>query len=562
VVGQWLDARDEMTAVTGPRTSRTIGGAGPVLARIRRSTMRRVRYTATQWIGRVVGLGAIVALCSAHVGSPDVYYEGSAGPYHVLVVVRMPGVVPGVAQIAVRVSGVGATANRVAVGVNHFDTQTAPPLEDAARDASDASSYLGKLWVMAGGSNAVTVRVTGAAGEGTVVVPVVALATRRLTLYPWLGAVLAVIGVTLVLGAVSIVGAAVRESTLPPGAVPDAARRRRARIAMAATAVFVAAILYGGKRWWESEDRAFQADLYRPMASRADVTDRGRELAFTITDSVWTHRRDTVWLTAHNSGTWSPLIPDHGKVMHLFVIGESAPSAFAHLHPATTDSNTYTAVLPPLPAGRYRVFADIVHESGFDKTLVATVELPGPPPARGMGDARLTGDSDDAWTAAAGVPMGARVALADGSTLSWATRGDAPLAGRDAGLRFVVAAPDGRPAVLEPYMGMAGHAVVERQDGAVFIHLHPMGTISAASQMAYAVRTAADTTDGDVARRLASADRSAMPMPALASDTVSFPYAFPQPGRYRVWVQVKRNGMVLTAPMIVDVKEGMVVAER
>jgi hypothetical protein len=510
-------------------------------------------------VGRIMGLAAIVALCSAHVGSPDVYYEGSAGPYHVLVVVRMPGVVPGVAQITVRVSGGGGAADRVAVGVNHFDTQTAPPLEDAARDAADPSSYQGKLWVMASGSNAVTVQVAGHAGTGTAVVPVVAVATRRLTLYPWLGAVLAVIGLALFLGAVSIVGAAVREGTLPPGAVPDAGRRRRARVAMAATAVFVAALLYGGKSWWDSEDRAFQRELYRPMAARADVRDGGLALAFTIVDSVWTHRGDSAWLREHGDVEWSPLIPDHGKIMHLFLVGESDPRAFAHLHPTTVDSNSFTAVLPALPAGRYRVFADIVHESGFDKTLVTTVDLPGPttsPPGR------AAGDPDDAWSAAAGVPIGQRVALADGSTLRWVSSGRPRVAGGDAGLRFVVDGPDGRPAVLEPYMGMAGHAVVEREDGAVFIHLHPMGTISAASQMAYAVRTAADTVNGAVANRLAAAATPGMLMPTPAGDTVSFPYAFPQSGRYHVWVEVKRNGQVLTAPLVVDVGRATVVASR
>jgi hypothetical protein len=549
---------------------------GGIATRIASGRRRSIAWMARQ----IVGLAAIVALGSAHVGSPDVYYEGNAGPYHVLVVVRMPGVVPGVAQIAVRVSGAaGAGPDRVAVGVNHFSTTTAPPLEDAARDANDPSSYLGKLWVMAAGSNEVTVQVSGHAGTGTAVVPVVAVATQRLSLYPWLGAVLAIIGIALFLGAVSIVGAAVRESTLPPGEVPDASRKRRARLAMAATAVLVALILYGGRSWWNSEDQSFQRELYRPMATRAEVTGGGRAIAFAIVDSEWTHRGDTVWQIAHRATDWGPLIPDHGKVMHLFLIGETAPFAFAHLHPATTDSVTFTAELPPLAAGRYRVFADIVHESGFDKTLVATVDLPGPAVASAtMASATAVAsatvasaagpataparDSDDAWTVSAAVPRGDRVVLADGSALRWVTGGAPPIAGSDAGLRFVIDAPDGSHAVLQPYMGMAGHAVVERDDGAVFIHLHPMGTISAASQMAFAVRTAADTIDGQVATRIAATTAAAMPMPMPASDTVSFPYSFPQPGTYHVWVQVKRNGKVLTAPMLVEVRAPTVVAAR
>ena len=40
----------------------------------------------------------------AHVGSPDVFYEGQAGPYHLLVTIRTPTVIPGVAEIEVRTS--------------------------------------------------------------------------------------------------------------------------------------------------------------------------------------------------------------------------------------------------------------------------------------------------------------------------------------------------------------------------------------------------------------------------------------------------------------------------
>ena len=38
----------------------------------------------------------------AHVGSPDVFYDGQAGPYKLLVTIRTPSVIPGVAEIEVR----------------------------------------------------------------------------------------------------------------------------------------------------------------------------------------------------------------------------------------------------------------------------------------------------------------------------------------------------------------------------------------------------------------------------------------------------------------------------
>jgi hypothetical protein len=49
----------------------------------------------------VLSLSAVIPAV-AHVGSADVYYEGDAGPYHLFVTIRMPQVVPGVAEIEVR----------------------------------------------------------------------------------------------------------------------------------------------------------------------------------------------------------------------------------------------------------------------------------------------------------------------------------------------------------------------------------------------------------------------------------------------------------------------------
>src|ERR1700679_1902177 len=52
-------------------------------------------------IAAVILLGAAIPVL-AHVGSPDVFYEGDAGPYHLFVTVRMPQVIPGVAEVEVR----------------------------------------------------------------------------------------------------------------------------------------------------------------------------------------------------------------------------------------------------------------------------------------------------------------------------------------------------------------------------------------------------------------------------------------------------------------------------
>ena len=155
------------------------------------------------------------------------------------------------------------------------------------------------------------------------------------------------------------------------------------------------------------------------------------------------------------------------------------------------------------------------------------------------------------------------------------------VAGRDAGLRFAVRTPDGQPVHLEPYMGMTGHAIVCRDDGQVFVHLHPQGTISMAAQQLLADRAqhprpAAPLT---AARFLSRASRQSetakhldlplyrtaadsamnampgmdMPSPTIGQGDISFPYEFPEPGRYRLWIQVKSAGQILTGVFDIDV---------
>jgi hypothetical protein len=231
--------------------------------------------------------------------------------------------------------------------------------------------------------------------------------------------------------------------------------------------------------------------------------------------------------------------------MHLFLVRDSGLAAFAHLHPVRRGTALFETRTPPLPAGHYRVYADIVHESGFTQTLVTTADLVIPPTTWGPED------QDDAWIIERGMgdqgrgTGSDRAALADGSTMTWRRGADAIVVNQDARLTFAVAAPDGKPAALEPYMGMAGHLVLTRDDGAVFVHLHPAGTISLAAQETFELRRPGDTIPGALAQRLAERDASPHAM-VVAGNTVSFPYSFPRPGNYRLWVQVKRGGRILT----------------
>jgi hypothetical protein len=508
-------------------------------------------------LGRNLGLATLCVVLSAHVGSPDAWFEGNAGPYKVTVQVQLPGVVPGVAQIFVRAAA--DRPERVTVVANKFDaTGGTPPPEVAAPVEGDPGLYLAKLWLMTSGSNSITVEVAGPKGAGRAIVPVVNVPLRRLQFDPRLGAGLSAVGLFLFVGMMTIIGAAVRESTLPPGGLPSRGNQSRARVAMIGTGLGLALLLFGGWKWWNSEDARFRRSIFKPLASKAALItgEQGRQLIFSIEDSAWIHRSDSAWLRRRDATSWTPLIEDHGKLMHLFLVRDDM-GAFGHFHPTTVDSVAFASALPPLPAGKYRVFADVVIESGYTQTMVASVVLTQPPVAT---DARVS-DPDDSWFVGSAATSARSATLADGSVMTWSGGRGPVVAGREAGLTFEVRNGDGSPSTLELYMGMAGHAVIANNDGSVFVHLHPSGTISMASQMTFAMRQPGDTVRGALGKRLNAIEHSGMAGAAPVAGSVAFPYAFPKPGKYRMWVQVKKNGRILTGAFDVTVNSGVKSAE-
>jgi hypothetical protein len=440
------------------------------------------------------------------------------------VVVRHPGVVPGLADITVRVENGPASSVTVRPVHAALGLEGAPRPDVAEPVTGDPSLFAAQLWFMARGAYSVHVEVDGAAGRGIAVVPVNSMATRTLPMSAALTATLAALGLFLGFGLLTIVRAAVGESTTPPGEDPGRARRLRARVAVGVALLLLFLIGTGGRNWWRSEARAYSDLMFVPLALRATPGEfaGGRVLELEIADRNWRNQQAP------------PLVPDHGKLLHGFLVRVPEQDVFAHVHPERTGDFRFRLALPPLPAGTYAFYGDIVHESGFSQTLVTEVVLP--EPASVSCDPCIMPDADDAWWSGNIAETGQEVRFADGSTVRW-ERLEAIRAGRDLSLEFSARDSAGAPLPIEPYMGMAAHAAVRHEDGAVFVHLHPSGSISLAAQLAL---TTTPTTH-------------ATHMMGAPDGRVAIPYAFPRPGRYRLWLQFRGSDQVRTASWVIDV---------
>src|SRR5687768_12609542 len=105
-----------------------------------------------------------------HVGSPDTFFTGKAGPYDVRVSVRLPGVIPGRAQVTVRVVGATTPSDyqvSVRAGQWNVGLQGAPPPEPAIAVPGDPALYAAELWFMTATSYQLAVDVNGPSGPGT-----------------------------------------------------------------------------------------------------------------------------------------------------------------------------------------------------------------------------------------------------------------------------------------------------------------------------------------------------------------------------------------------------------
>jgi hypothetical protein len=475
---------------------------------------------------------------SAHVNSPDVYFDGYAGPFHLLVTVRPPAVVPGIAQIEVRSQSNDVDRIEIVpLRMTGPGATMAPTADVAERLANDPEVFHGKLWIMARGSWKVRVKAEGKKGSGELAVPLPAVSLNTAKMQGAMGGLLAFLGLALMAGMAGIAGAARVEAKLDPGENPTPIQKKRSYRTMGFAAGVLVIVVMLANWWWNAEARAIGRFNYRlPHAqvslqapNRLTVTlDNPNSLENTLSPAVVARikrmqlpPRDTVGVLVMND-----LIPDHGHIMHLFLVRMPDMNSFWHLHPDQAAEERFTDELPSLPAGHYLVYADIVHQSGFPETQVSTIDLPA------ISGEPLHGDDAGSPDLIASDHL---AQLSGGYRMVW-ERDQQPIkVNQPLWFRFRVEDKNGRPATLDDYMGMAGHAAFISTDGKVFAHIHPAGSVAMA---------AVSLAEGSTQRQAMTT------MPGMGSSPpgeVSFPYGLPQPGDYRLFVQVKRAGQVETA---------------
>jgi hypothetical protein len=182
----------------------------------------------------------------------------------------------------------------------------------------------------------------------------------------------------------------------------------------------------------------------------------------------------------------------HERPMHLILISNDLAD-YAHLHPVLGADGTWSAELPSLGPGGYRLVADTVPAGGPDLVLTVDLVVPGVAAGRPLPE-----------------PIG--TAVVDGLDV------DLDLAPTPDGFQAdLTVRRDGAVVEPDPYLGARGHLVAIDADDLAYLHVHP--------------------TDG-------------------GSGPVSFAIADPDPGRYRLFFDFSVDGVVRTAAFTVDIGAG------
>ncbi|MBM3819757.1 MAG: hypothetical protein FJW14_12195 [Acidimicrobiia bacterium] len=198
----------------------------------------------------------------------------------------------------------------------------------------------------------------------------------------------------------------------------------------------------------------------------------------------------------------------HDRQFHLFVVSHDL-THYDHIHPEMQASGSWTIDVTLPKPGYYKLIADFLPLGGTPQVLPRLL---------------VTADPGDLSGARAKLEREGLQKTAGSMNIALSLPEDGLVAGRDETLRYhVVDVKSGQPVTdLEPYLAAFGHTLVLSEDTLDYVHAHPV------EQLPETIEAAAGGPD------------------------LTFKARLPKPGRYRLWTQLKRDGVVTTASFTVE----------
>jgi Heavy metal binding domain len=195
----------------------------------------------------------------------------------------------------------------------------------------------------------------------------------------------------------------------------------------------------------------------------------------------------------------------HDKQYHLFVVSHDL-EYYDHIHPEMLPDGSWVIDTKVPKAGYYKLFSDFLPAGGTPQVVPELLVTAGNAGDLQASHPRLP--PEDSFQQVAG-----------SMTVTLTLSPDGLVAGRDEKLQYrIVDTKTGQPVTnLEPYLAAYGHTLVLSEDSMEYVHAHPVELIPDKGET------------------------------AIGGPDLTFKALLPKPGRYRLWTQLKRGGVVSTA---------------
>ncbi|MFM7088572.1 MAG: hypothetical protein ACKOW9_03510 [Candidatus Paceibacterota bacterium] len=193
--------------------------------------------------------------------------------------------------------------------------------------------------------------------------------------------------------------------------------------------------------------------------------------------------------------TVNNMVTTHEEKMHLILVDEYL-SEYLHLHPKLNEDSTWSVKVKFPTGGKWRVISDFTleNEEGAKQNYILGERL------------EVSGDF-----VRSELPEPTDSLTVNGYEL----KVSGSIKTGDHGMLMITVQKDGKPAKLEPYMGALGHLVAIRAEDGAYAHFHP--------------------------------HESAM------ESMLHFMTEVPGPGKYRLFLQFKVDGVINLAALTADV---------